>query len=101
MSYYWFNREKLLKNAWDKYYNKGGKEKAADYYRKNAYLIRFKARNKYRNLSEKEKNRKRKYQRERYHMNTDFNDKLRQFQRNYYASRKIKKIIVFYSIKDE
>ena len=28
MSYYWFNREKILKNAWDKYYNKGGKEKA-------------------------------------------------------------------------
>ena len=27
MSYYWFNREKLLKNTWDKYHNKGGKEK--------------------------------------------------------------------------
>ena len=22
MGYYWFNREKLLKNAWDKYHNK-------------------------------------------------------------------------------
>ena len=21
MSFYWFNREKLLKNAWDKYHN--------------------------------------------------------------------------------
>ena len=31
MSYYWFNREKLFKNAWDKYHNKGGKQKAAEY----------------------------------------------------------------------
>ena len=29
MSYYWFNREKILKNAWDRYRNKGGKEKTA------------------------------------------------------------------------
>ena len=29
MSYYWFNRKKLLINAWDKYHNKGGKQKAA------------------------------------------------------------------------
>ena len=36
MSYHWFNREKLLKNAWNKYYNKGGKQKAAEYYRKNS-----------------------------------------------------------------
>ena len=27
MSYYWFNREKLLKNAWDKCHNKGGKKR--------------------------------------------------------------------------
>ena len=55
MSYYWFNREKLLKNAWDKYHNKGGKEKAAEYCRKNADLIRLEA-SKYRNLSEKKNN---------------------------------------------
>ena len=24
MSYYWFNREKILKDAWNKYNNKGG-----------------------------------------------------------------------------
>ena len=35
MSYYWFNREKILKNAWDKYLNKGGKQKAAKYYADN------------------------------------------------------------------
>ena len=88
MSYYWFNREKLLKNAWDKYRNKGGKQKAAECSRKNADLIRLEARNKGRNLSEKEKNKKRKYQRQRYHMNTDLNEKLKQYQRNYYASKK-------------
>ena len=79
MSYHWFNREKLLKSAWDKYRNKGGKQKAAKYYRKNADLIRLEARNKGRNLSEKEKNKKRKYQRQRYHMNTDLNEKLKQY----------------------
>ena len=35
MSYYWFNREKLLKDAWNKYHNKGGKGKAAKYYAAN------------------------------------------------------------------
>ena len=58
MSYYWFNREKLLRNAWDKYHNKVGKQEAAEYYRKNSDLIRLEARNKYRNLSEKKKNEK-------------------------------------------
>ena len=31
MSYYWFNREELLKKAKIKYHNKGGKEKASEY----------------------------------------------------------------------
>ena len=31
MSCYWYNRERLLKNAWNKYHNKGGKQKAAKY----------------------------------------------------------------------
>ena len=26
MSYYWFNRETILKNAWDEYHNKGSKK---------------------------------------------------------------------------
>ena len=34
MNYYWFNREKLLKNAWNKYHNKAGKQKGAEYYKK-------------------------------------------------------------------
>ena len=60
MSYYWFNKEKLLKKAWDKYHNKGGKQKAAEYYRKNADLIKFDARNKYKSLSEDKNNKKKK-----------------------------------------
>ena len=66
MSCYWFNREKLLKNAWDKYQNEGGKQKAVKYYAANQEVLKEDARNKYRNLAEKEKNKKRKYQRERY-----------------------------------
>ena len=66
MSDYWFNRKKLLKNAWDKYPNRGGKQKAA-----NQEVLREDARSKYRNLSEMENNKKRKYQRERYLLNTD------------------------------
>ena len=81
MSYYWFNREKLLKNAWEKYHNKGGKQKVAKYYAANQEVLREDARNKYRNLSEKENDKKGKCQRERYHMNTDLNEKLKQYQR--------------------
>ena len=50
MSYYWFNKEKLLKNAWNKYHNKGGKQKAAKYYPANQEVLREDTRNKYRNL---------------------------------------------------
>ena len=60
--------------------------------------MRLEARNKYKNLSEKEKNKKRKYQRERYHMNTDLNERLKQYQRNYYASKKNN---LFLQYKDE
>ena len=80
-----------MKNGRDKYHNKGGKQTAAEYYRENADLIRLEAKNKYRNLSEKEKNKKRKYQREKYHMNADLNEKLKQYQRNCYASKEMKK----------
>ena len=48
MSYYWCNRKKLLKNAWEK-------QRAPEYYRKNSSLIRLEARNKYKNLSERKR----------------------------------------------
>ena len=83
MSYYWFNREKILKDAWNKYHNKGGKQKVGKHYAANKEILREHARNEYRSLSEKERDKKRKYQRERYNMNTDLNEKLKQYQRNY------------------
>ena len=62
-------------------------------------VLREDARKKYRNLSEKEKNKKRKYQIERYHTNTDLNERLKKCQRIYYASTKNKKIICFLQYK--
>ena len=84
MRYYWFNKEKLLKNAWKKYHNKGEKQKAAECYKKNADMIKYEAKNKYKNMFEKEKKKKRKYQREGYYM-PNLSEKLKQYQRDYYA----------------
>ena len=66
MSYYWFNREEVLRKAEQKYRNCGGKEKDAEYYIANKDVLKEKARNKYRNLSEEEKEAKRQYSRDRY-----------------------------------
>ena len=76
-----------MKNAWYKYHNKGEKQKAAEYYKSNADLIKLEERNKYKNLSEIEKNKKRRYQRERYYYDSDLNERLKQYQRSYYASK--------------
>ena len=66
MGYYWFNREELLKKSKTKYHNKGGKEKAAEYYKDNNDAIKEKARIKYKNLTKEEKELKRQYSRNRY-----------------------------------
>ena len=66
MSYYWFNRQELLKKTKGKYNNKGDKEKAAKYYQDNKEAIKEKARNKYKNLTEEEKELKRQYSKNRY-----------------------------------
>ena len=78
-SYYWFNIEKILKNAKDQYHNKGGKKKTAKYYIANKEVLREDAKNKYKDLSEKEKEKKSKYQTERYRTNIDLNEKLKQY----------------------
>ena len=65
MSYYWFNREELLKKEKEKYDN-GGKEKAAKYYQANKNVIKEKANSKYKNLSEEQKEAKRHYSKIRY-----------------------------------
>ena len=58
MSYYIENRNEILKKSYDRYHNRGGKEKSAKYYRKNADLFSFEANMKYRNMSKKEKDKK-------------------------------------------
>ena len=52
MSYYWFKRQELLQKGEKKYYNYGGKEKAAEYYQANKCIIKENAKNNYRNFSE-------------------------------------------------
>ena len=65
MSYYWFNRQELLKKANEKYHNKGGKEKAAKYYEDSKEVLKEKARNNYKNLTKEEKELKRQYSKDR------------------------------------
>ena len=54
-----------MKKANENYHNKGGKEKAAKYYKGNKKSIKEKARNKYKNLRKEEKELKRQYSRNR------------------------------------
>ena len=57
-----FNRQEILQKAKGKY----SKEKAAEYYLQNKEVIKEKARNRYKNLSEEEKNKIKEYQKKRY-----------------------------------
>ena len=56
MDYYLHNRQELLPKAKDRYYNGGGKEKAAKYYLENKDVLQENSKNKYKNVSEEEKN---------------------------------------------
>ena len=69
MNYYRKNREVLLKKAYNKNHNKGGKEIARKYYRENKEQIKKKEINKYKNMSEDEKNLIRERSKNRYHEN--------------------------------
>ena len=51
MSYYWCNRQEILRKAKERY----SKEKAAEYYQQNKEVIKEKSRNRYKNLSEEKK----------------------------------------------
>ena len=66
MSYYWFNREELLKQANEKYHNKGRIQKAGEFYKKNKEAIKEKQKNKYKKLIEENKELKKQYSRNRY-----------------------------------
>ena len=61
MSYYQFDRQEILQKPKEKC----SKEKAAEYYLKNKEVVKEKARNCYRNLSEEEKNKIKEYQKKR------------------------------------
>ena len=65
----------MLQKAEEKYHSCGGKEKVAEYYQMNKDVLKEKARNRYRNLSEKEKESKRQYSRDRYKKNWEVNYK--------------------------
>ena len=67
MSYYWFNKQELLQKAKERYTNNGGKEKAVKYYLDNKDVLKEKAKNVCKNLSEEEEKKlKRQYSRNRY-----------------------------------
>ena len=62
MSCYWFNRKEISQKAKNRY----PKEKAAEYNLQNKEAIKEESKNRYRNLSQEEKEKIREYQRKRY-----------------------------------
>ena len=62
MSCYWFNRKEISQKAKNRY----PKEKAAEYDLQNKDAIKEESKNRYRNLSQEEKEKIREYQRKRY-----------------------------------
>ena len=62
MNYYLFNRQKILQKAKEKY----SKEQAAEYYAQNKEAIKEKSRQRYKNLSQEEKDKIKDYQRKKY-----------------------------------
>ena len=62
MSCYWFNRKEISQKAKNRY----PKEKAAEYDLQNKEAIKEESKNRYRNLSQEEKEKIREYQRKRY-----------------------------------
>ena len=62
MSSYQFNRQEILQKTKERY----SREKAAEYYLQNKEALKEKARDHYKNLSEKEKNKIKAYQKKRY-----------------------------------
>ena len=62
---------------------------AKDYYRNNKYELKVKARNKYRELPEEEKDVKREYGRDKYNdMSEEKKQRLKKYQRNYCEANK-------------
>ena len=57
MSYYQFNRQEILQKTKERY----SKEKPAEYYLQNKEAVKERARDRYRNLPEEEKNKIKEY----------------------------------------
>ena len=64
-------------------------KRAKDYY-ENDRRLREQARDKYRNLSEEEKNKKREYGRKRYHNMSKEKKQLKEYQKNYHEAKQLK-----------
>ena len=62
MNHYWFNRQQIVQKAKEKQF----KEKAAEYYKQNKEAINKKSKERYKNLSQEEKDKieqkRKKYQ---------------------------------------
>ena len=58
MSYYWFNRQEILQKVKERY----SKEKAAEDYAQNKKAIKETPRERYKNLSQEEKDKIKEYQ---------------------------------------
>ena len=58
MNCYWFNMQEILQKAKEKY----SKEKAAEYYAQNKEAIKEKSRERYKKLSQEEKDKIKEYQ---------------------------------------
>ena len=66
MSLYRFNRQELLQKVKDRYHNGGGKKESTEYYIANKDVLKKKAKKKYKNLSQEEKEAKRDSSQNRY-----------------------------------
>ena len=64
--------------------------RAKNYYENDKDRLREQARDKYRSLSEEEKNEKRKYGRNIYNMSEEKRQRLKEYQKNYREARKLK-----------
>ena len=61
MNYFWFNRQEILQKTKEKY----SKEKSAEYYAQNKEAIKEKSRERYKHLSQEEKDKIKEYQKKK------------------------------------
>ena len=66
MSLYRFNRQEFLQKVKDRYHNGGGKKESTEYYIANKDVLKEKAKKKYKNLSQEEKEAKKDSSQNRY-----------------------------------